>query len=147
MRPHHDAGAPLMKRLLFACAVLLCSWGSLVPVAGAEELATSSGAQLYQRYCASCHGREGRGDGPVASTFKAAVPDLTLLARRRGNQFPRDVVRRVIDGQEIRPQHGSRMMPVWGQEFWVAEGADEKARQQAAAAIDRLVQHLESMQV
>lgn len=136
-----------MKRSLFACAVLLCGWGSLVPVATAEVLSDSSGAQLYQRFCASCHGREGRGDGPVARTFREKMPDLTTLARRGGNQFPRELVRRIIDGQQVPASHGSRVMPVWGQEFWVAEGADEKARQQAAAAIDRLLQHLESMQL
>ena len=30
----------------------------------------SAGAQLYGTYCASCHGPEGKGDGPVAQTLK-----------------------------------------------------------------------------
>jgi mono/diheme cytochrome c family protein len=29
----------------------------------------AAGAQLYATYCASCHGPEGKGDGPVAATL------------------------------------------------------------------------------
>jgi mono/diheme cytochrome c family protein len=117
------------------------------PVASpAEELTGYSGVQLYQRFCASCHGKGAEGDGPVAATFKATVPDLTLLARRRGDQFPRDLVRRVIDGRDIKAPHGSREMPVWGQEFWQAQGADDAARAKSAALVEQLVVYLESIQ-
>jgi mono/diheme cytochrome c family protein len=121
----------------------LCSAAASV---GAEELSAYSGSQLFQRFCASCHGKAAEGDGPVAASFKTLVPDLTTLAKRRGNQFPKDLVRRVIDGREIKLPHGTRDMPVWGREFAEAQGADVKAQQEAAAMIDRLVAYVESVQ-
>ncbi len=30
----------------------------------------AAGAQLYATYCASCHGPEGKGDGPIAQTLE-----------------------------------------------------------------------------
>ena len=30
----------------------------------------AAGAQMYGTYCASCHGPEGKGDGPIAQTLK-----------------------------------------------------------------------------
>jgi len=38
-----------------------------------------SGKILYERYCASCHGTEGKGDGPAAETLQPKPPDLTQL--------------------------------------------------------------------
>jgi len=42
--------------------------------------------------------------------------------------------------------HGTRYMPVWGYEFWVEEGADIVAEEEARIMIDRLVNFLESIQ-
>lgn len=125
-----------------ACMSLLC----LPVAAGAEEIADYTGPQLFQRYCASCHGKTAEGDGPVAKTFRMDVPDLTRIAKRRGGEFPRDLVRRVIDGTDVKAPHGSREMPVWGQDFWVAQGADDKARQQTSLLIYRLVEYLALLQ-
>jgi mono/diheme cytochrome c family protein len=41
-----------------------------------------SGEGLYRMYCAVCHGRTGRGDGPAAIELKTPPRDLTTLARR-----------------------------------------------------------------
>jgi|OpeIllAssembly_1097287.scaffolds.fasta_scaffold277769_2 mono/diheme cytochrome c family protein len=38
------------------------------------------GAALFQAYCASCHGRNGKGDGPAARAIRTPVPDLTQIA-------------------------------------------------------------------
>src|SRR5690242_18510605 len=48
------------------------------------------GRLTYSVYCASCHGKSGRGDGPVAGDLKVAPPDLTRLAARNAGLFPRD---------------------------------------------------------
>jgi mono/diheme cytochrome c family protein len=83
-----------------------------------------SGAQLYMRFCASCHGSQAMGDGPVSRSLNVAVPDLTRIASRYG-EFPAGRVRDIIDGRGIDTlSHGTREMPVWGYEFWVEEGAD-----------------------
>ena len=41
----------------------------------------------------------------------------------------------------------TRYMPVWGYEFWVEEGADEKARDRADIIVDNLIEYLRSIQV
>lgn len=106
-----------------------------------------SGEELFGRYCASCHGALGRGDGPVAATLRKHVPDLTRIALRWGDRFPAQEVRDIIDGRSPVLSHGTRLMPVWGREFWVDEGADIEAERNAREIVDRLVEHLESIQV
>src|SRR5690606_1527922 len=61
------------RMLLFAALplVALC--------ARADEGPDMSGAELYRVFCASCHGKEARGDGLVAETLKPTVPDLTRI--------------------------------------------------------------------
>lgn len=39
--------------------------------------AESQGRVLFQHYCATCHGDEGKGDGQNASNLTPAPPDLT----------------------------------------------------------------------
>jgi mono/diheme cytochrome c family protein len=106
-----------------------------------------SGEELFGRYCAACHGAGARGDGPVASTLNKRVPDLTVLARNAGGDFPALVVRETIDGRSMMSAHGTRQMPVWGYEFWVEEGADIVAESTASQLIDRIVAYLASVQI
>lgn len=122
------------------------SLGLLAGSAGAQPFADYSGAQLYQRFCASCHGTGGAGDGPVAASFKTLMPDLGELRRRSRDGFPEERVRRIIDGRQAVPAHGSREMPVWGHEFAVGQGADEAAQADADRMVDRLVHYLRSIQ-
>ncbi len=105
-----------------------------------------SGAELYQRFCSSCHGESARGDGPVAATLTVAVPDLTQLYRRSGGQFPAEALREIIDGRNIVIAHGARSMPVWGYEFWWEDGADVEAEATARATINRLLDFIRSIQ-
>jgi mono/diheme cytochrome c family protein len=110
-------------------------------------LAHMSGMQLYEQLCASCHGVEGRGDGPVAPLIKTGVPDLTRIAYRDGGEFPTEDVRRTIDGRFERPAHGPRDMPVWGWQLYNTSNSDDAAeRARTDSMIDRLVQYLRSIQ-
>jgi mono/diheme cytochrome c family protein len=112
----------------------------------AVTLADYSGEEIYLRFCASCHGDEAMGDGPVSRSLNVAVPDLTRIAARYG-EFPAGLVRDVIDGRGIDTRaHGTREMPVWGYEFWIEEGADVTAQRAARDAINKLVEHLRSIQ-
>jgi mono/diheme cytochrome c family protein len=106
-----------------------------------------SGPELFARYCAACHGSDGRGNGPVAGTLNKRVPDLTVLARAKGGEFPSLTVRETIDGRAMVMAHGTRQMPVWGYEFWVEEGADIVAEDSAREILDRIVAYVESIQV
>lgn len=114
--------------------------------ATAQVFEEYSGEETFHRFCASCHGASGRGDGPVAAGLPIAVPDLTLLEQRQGERFPEATLRKIIDGREIVVYHGTRYMPVWGYEFWVAEGADEAAQRSVEIIIANLIDYLRSIQ-
>ena len=110
------------------------------------DAASEPGVTLYQENCASCHGVEGRGDGPVAHSMAVRVPDLTQIAVRRGGHFPREGVARIIDGLSPFAAHGAREMPVWGYEFFDPRLDDEAAHALAAERVNRLVEYLASIQ-
>jgi mono/diheme cytochrome c family protein len=82
-----------------------------------EEAPHPTGAILFRQYCASCHGVDGRGDGPVAPSLRTEPPDLTTIAQRAGGQFDLKQVMAVIDGERLVAAHGPRTMPVWGVVF------------------------------
>jgi mono/diheme cytochrome c family protein len=77
------------------------------------------GRKLYLQYCASCHGVDGKGHGPVASSLSTPLPDLTQIEKKEGN-FPATRIKLIIAGEvggtEIRA-HGTSDMPVWGKIF------------------------------
>lgn len=108
-----------------------------------------SGKDEYVFHCASCHGLDGRGNGPAASVFKIKPADLTLLSRRNGGVFPKKRVFATIDGTTIVAAHGSREMPVWG-EIFERQGSNTYNRAATAREvrerIQRLVNYLESIQ-
>jgi mono/diheme cytochrome c family protein len=101
-----------------------------------------SGRETYLFHCAACHGRTGKGDGPVVSSLKAAPPDLTTLAKRRGGRFPQAQISAFIVGR--RPSaHGSSDMPVWGPLFQELNPFDSRID----VRLLRLVDYLKSIQV
>lgn len=132
---------------LFAASVVIGSLAACTTTAPSTELSSLSGMQLYEQLCASCHGVEARGDGPVAPLIKIGVPDLTRLAARDGGEFPTEDVRLIIDGRADRRAHGARDMPVWGWQLYDSSNLnDEAARANTNSMIDRLVSYLQSIQ-
>lgn len=131
-----------MRQAAFiAAAAMLCGAEAI-----AGPFADYSGRQLYERFCASCHGPAGFGDGPVAPALGVMLPDLTRLGQRSGGTFPAERVRRIVDGRQAYPVHGTRFMPVWGQEFQVEEGASAEAETETRRLVEKLVDYLRSIQ-
>ncbi len=75
------------------------------------------GAKEFRLQCATCHGSEGKGNGPIAQSLKSPPPDLTTLTKRHDGRFPIDYVIMVIDGREMMSTHGTREMPIWGERY------------------------------
>ncbi len=101
------------------------------------------GAKVYQNYCASCHGMDGRGKGPVASALKQEVPDLTTLARRNAGKFPAERVKETIAGDgKLIAAHGSKEMPVWGPTFHEIEFDQDLGN----VRLENVTRYLESIQ-
>jgi mono/diheme cytochrome c family protein len=130
------------------CVVLAAALLSSAGCSGAkaEDLSSYSGPGLFRTYCASCHGVAGEGDGPVASSLRVEVPDLTRIAHRQGGRFPADQVRKIIDGRTTLPPHGTRDMPVWGQAFRAAGALEPQDDAHVSRLIDLLVEYLRSIQ-
>jgi mono/diheme cytochrome c family protein len=79
------------------------------------EVVAVQGRDLYLRYCASCHGISGQGDGPVAAALQPPPADLTRLRGRYGEQHPLRQAIAAIDGRLPVRAHGASAMPVWGE--------------------------------
>lgn len=110
-----------------------------------NEDAISSGRVLYQIHCQGCHGKSGRGDGPMAEALETAPSDLTRLSRENDSKFPYDEVFEVIDGREEVRAHGTREMPVWGITFQDPE-RDSNQEEEVRARIRDLVLYLQTLQ-
>lgn len=112
-------------------------WGT-EPEANAQA---AWGRDLFMRHCASCHGEEGKGNGPAAAALKNPPADLTRISLTHGGQFPRVELMRFIDGERPVPAHGPRHMPVWGEVF-----RDDWGDSAARMRIHSLTTFLESIQ-
>jgi mono/diheme cytochrome c family protein len=71
----------------------------------------------FQSSCASCHGPDAKGKGPVSEQLKAPPPDLTILAKNNNSVFPTEAVYQTISGLRRMAAHGSHEMPIWGFRF------------------------------
>jgi mono/diheme cytochrome c family protein len=103
----------------------------------------ASGKEMFVSYCASCHGKDAKGDGPAANALKQLPADLTTLAKRNGGKYPTDRVTTILRGQAKLMAHGDQEMPVWGPVFWrMSQGREEQVQMRIA----NLNRYLESLQ-
>jgi mono/diheme cytochrome c family protein len=106
-------------------AILTVAFGWLIcmtfypPASGAEQNESDEkkqileGREVFLHLCASCHGVDAKGRGPVASSLKKHPGDLTRISIKYG-KFPTAKIRAVIIGDPLLPVHGPKQMPVWG---------------------------------
>jgi cytochrome c553 len=102
-------------------------------------LASDAGT-MFTTYCAVCHGKEGKGDGPAAKALAKTPADLTKLTARNNGTFPEVRVRRYIEGLDEVAAHGTRDMPMWGDLF------KSLNRDTAAIRIEALAEYLKGIQ-
>ena len=99
--------------------VLALSLSSPLPSVGAQgKDKNERGRKLFTQYCASCHGVDGKGNGPAAPSLKNKLMDLTMLQKRDG-KFDQVHIQNIIAGEKEVAGHGSKEMPVWGTYFRV----------------------------
>jgi mono/diheme cytochrome c family protein len=104
---------------------------------------SNSGKEMFNNYCAVCHGKDAKGGGPAASAMKTPPADLTVLAKTNGGKFPSAHVASVIRGQATTVSHGNQEMPVWGPLFSsISQGHQAEVQQR----ISNLVAYIESLQ-
>jgi mono/diheme cytochrome c family protein len=114
----------------------------------ADPVLAPVGAEMFQQYCAACHGTGGEGNGPVAPALKQFPADLTRIAARNGGTFPDSDVARRIDGRFDVVAHGTTDMPVWGRKLMdaTAQGADENTDAVVRGRILTIVEYLKTIQ-
>ncbi len=103
----------------------------------------SSGSAMFHAYCASCHGNDGKGDGPAAPALKNLPADLTHLAAKNSARFPELQVAQAIRGDWMTTAHGNKEMPVWGPVFLYLAHHDPAIAQ---LRVRNLTKYVESMQ-
>jgi mono/diheme cytochrome c family protein len=136
--------AVLLSALFFSTATLAMAQETNTTIKKSRITKTSatSGEEMFNTYCAVCHGKGGKGDGPAASEFKIPPANLTLLAKNHDGKYPDSYVAQVIEtGPRDAKAHGSKDMPVWGPLFRsIGDDAQTKLR------IHNLSVYIESLQ-
>jgi mono/diheme cytochrome c family protein len=139
------------------CASRIASVGlagvllSITPAYGLPSAYITAGQTYYTQYCANCHGKDGKGNGPKSVELKKPAPDLTTLSKTHGGKFPYEYVLGILDGETPFPAHGSAEMPAWGATFQSDTGSGIGGGDPGDAAAVRgrlmlLVDYLKSIQ-
>ncbi len=109
----------------------------------AKATSPASGKEMFNAYCASCHGTDAKGDGPAAPALKVPPSDLTLLAKNNGGTYPAMKVSSALNGTAELAAHGNKDMPVWGPIFFNMSGGSSG---QVLQRISNLNKYIESLQ-
>src|SRR5688572_29086887 len=136
------AHASICVALLVGLAANASAGQKTGPVSPPTVIESMYGPDLYRHYCATCHGRDGKGDGPAGRALKVPPSDLTVLARRNKGVFPESTVETILRGGTTVAAHGSVEMPVWGPIFYALDPSDAHVRARIAA----LVSHIATIQ-
>jgi mono/diheme cytochrome c family protein len=128
---------------LAAMATLLC-----LPACGRRQGASdddpiAKGRTTFMRYCTGCHGKDARGDGPLAKDLRIPPADLTVLAAENGGTYPEERVTRILAKGSAARGHGTDDMPAWGPVFNQSEGTEATTVDEA---FRNLNQYLRSIQ-
>jgi mono/diheme cytochrome c family protein len=113
--------------------VSVCAGQKEVKHVPAPTTSAASGEEMFVNYCASCHGKDAKGNGPAASALNRTPADLTGLARKNSGKYPEMRVTAVLRGESKVVAHGTQEMPVWGPVFWhMSQGHPEEVQQRIA---------------
>lgn len=132
-------------RLLIAGVVLTLAAAPIRAAAPekVDEGAALRGEIIFSRYCATCHGTQGDGKGPLSGELRTSVPDLRVLASRNSGKFPFEKVLKSIDGRQSIGAHGTADMPAWGDAL---KSSDARGGDSVEQAVSNLAHYVWSLQ-
>jgi mono/diheme cytochrome c family protein len=111
-----------------------------------KPTAATSGEEMYGEYCAVCHGKAGKGDGPAAAALKQPPADLSALAKGNNGKFPTERVAAALRFGTETPAHGSKDMPVWGPLLGSLQGKTANSDAAIQLRIANLTKYIETLQ-
>jgi mono/diheme cytochrome c family protein len=133
----------LLGGLLFALCGLSVAQKPKVANIPARHTSANAGKEMYAAYCAACHGKDGKGDGPVPTVLKARLAHFTILAQQNKGKFPSIQVANAISGGAGISAHGSKEMPTWGPVFMAMSHQHES---EVHPRIANLTDYIKSLQ-
>jgi mono/diheme cytochrome c family protein len=140
---HSKTGGLMVGGLLLVILLSSAQTQKTQPPETTHLIDSIQGPPLYTAYCTVCHGKDGKGGGPMAKSLKVAPPDLTHIVMRNGGRFPMERIQRIISGEEpLAAGHGPREMPVWGPIFSQIAWDQDLGRVRVA----NLARYIEGMQ-
>jgi mono/diheme cytochrome c family protein len=102
----------------------------------ARNIDSLEGKDLFNQFCAVCHGVDGRGKGPAAEALKRPPTDLTQLAIRNKGKYPDVAVKISIRNPKGVIEHGTGEMPMWGPIFSQSGQQPHLAEMRVHALVD-----------
>jgi mono/diheme cytochrome c family protein len=144
----------LPNQLWLSVSMNLKLFGSLIALAAALSVAqpalsagddVADGHRYFVRYCASCHGTDALGDGPVAKSLVTPPANLRKLADKYGLPLPAHKIAEMIDGRDTARAHGSHEMPVWGEKLYEL-GHGERGEYGIGEVIGKIIAYLNTIQ-
>jgi mono/diheme cytochrome c family protein len=108
-----------------------------------QQTSAASGKEMFNAYCAPCHGADGKGNGPAAAAMKSAPSDLTQLTKKHDGKYPATFVAGILRFGSGPDSHGSADMPVWGPLFRSLDKYHDTVEQQR---VSNLVKYIETLQ-
>jgi mono/diheme cytochrome c family protein len=133
----------MITRLTITAAAIL-GMGIVRPMSWAAE--GDQGRGYYLRYCGSCHGPEGKGNGTVSRSLKIKPADLTQLKKKNNGVFPLEKVIATIDGRTRIGAHGESKMPVWGEIFEKEASGQKEPATTSTERVKAIAEYLSTIQ-
>jgi mono/diheme cytochrome c family protein len=154
MAPKEEVDVPSKCRKIFAIDTIHSVWRVILAATlllgqmAAVSLAEQPGKQDFVKYCAGCHGADGKGNGPDIYTLGGPKPpDLTDLGKQNGGAFPFQGVADTIDGTKSLPSHNRFDMPFWGVDLLEpGQNLTPESRARIQARINNIVRYVQSIQ-
>ena len=142
-RHSKSRGLSTLKKVAFGLSLSVSTLGF-----AEGDTKQAPGEADYMTYCASCHGKTGEGNGPVANHLKNRPPDLTYITQQQtGGEFPYMYVLGIVEGNSELDKkgrtHGPSDMPVWGNIIYEDSGERSSL---AKARLRQLVDYIKNMQ-
>ena len=136
------SGCAIAVAVLWTAPIFGADAGS--PNAAPAGDAITAGRSTFQQFCAACHGRDGRGNGPIVQFLLRDPADLTHIRARNMGVFPKDTLGSILlaPSRNAAPEGVPTQMMIWGPIFQ----SMDNDRRRALARVEELLTFLESIQ-